>query len=133
MSDYKTEVLHLLGPYRKRIPELVAIFLGVSLFDLLGIGLVASYITLAASPQNTPNFIKVMSSWMEISDNDESILIMMSIVLLLVFLIKTVSGILVSRAIINFASNQQIRLRCYLMNAYQCLPYEKYLERNSSE
>ena len=133
MSDYMQEVLYLLGPDRRRLPKLLVIFLGVSLLDLLGIGLVASYITLATSPQNTPEFINAMSSWAGFPDDGRSILTMMSVVLLLVFLFKTVTGILVSRAIINFAINQQIRLRCYLMNAYQSLPYEKYIERNSSE
>lgn len=133
MSDYMQEVLYLLGPDRRRLPKLLVIFLVVSLLDLLGIGLVASYITLATSPQNTPEFINAMSTWAGFPDDGLSILTMMSVVLLLVFLFKTVTGILVSRAIINFAINQQIRLRCYLMNAYQSLPYEKYVERNSSE
>jgi ATP-binding cassette, subfamily B, bacterial PglK len=133
MSDYMQEVLYLLGPERTRLLKLLVIFLGVSLLDLIGIGLVASYITLATSPQNTPEFINAMSTWAGFSDDGRSILTMMSVVLLLVFLFKTVTGILVSRAIINFAIGQQIRLRCYLMNAYQSLPYEKYIERNSSE
>jgi ATP-binding cassette, subfamily B, bacterial PglK len=133
MPNYTKEVLYLLGHDIKRLPKLLVIFLAMSLLDLLGIGLIASYITFATSPQNSSDLINIMNSWISFPNDTSSILITMGGVLLLLFLIKTVAGIFVSREIINFSINQQIRLRCYLMNAYQGLPYEKYIERNSSE
>jgi ATP-binding cassette, subfamily B, bacterial PglK len=133
MFKYLKEVLFLLGPEKKRLPMLVLFFLCVSLLDLIGISFVASYITFIASPENIPDFISEADSWIEFSDDASLLLIVASVSLLMVFLVKAFFGILVSRTIINFSIDQQIRLRTYLMKAYQSLPYEMYIERNSSE
>ena len=43
---YLREILTLLGEDRRKLPALVVLFLGVSLLDLAGLGLIAPYIEL---------------------------------------------------------------------------------------
>lgn len=133
MSDYMKEVIYLLGPDRKRLPQLLLIFVAVSILDLVGISLVATYITVATSSQPIPDFMYALMEVIRVPTTPLSVLTALSGILLALFLCKTVAGIAVSREIINFATNQQVRLRCYLMGAYQSLPYEVYVSRNSSE
>ena len=49
--QYLREILTLLGEDRRMLPALVVLFLGVSLLDLAGLGLIAPYITLVMKPE----------------------------------------------------------------------------------
>ena len=49
--QYLREILTLLGEDRRKLPALVALFLGVSLLDLAGLGLIAPYIGLVMKPE----------------------------------------------------------------------------------
>ena len=44
--QYLHEILTLLGDDRRKLPALIVLFLGVSLLDLAGLGLIAPYIAL---------------------------------------------------------------------------------------
>ena len=44
--QYLHEILTLIGEDRRKLPALVVLFLGVSLLDFAGLGLIAPYITL---------------------------------------------------------------------------------------
>ena len=48
---YLREILTLVGEDRRKLPALVVLFLGVSLLDLAGLGLIAPYITLVMKPE----------------------------------------------------------------------------------
>ena len=50
-KKYLREILTLLGEDRRKLPALVVLFLGVSLLDLAGLGLIAPYITLVMKPE----------------------------------------------------------------------------------
>ena len=42
--QYIHEILTLLGEDRRKLPLIIIIFLGASMFDLIGLGLIAPYI-----------------------------------------------------------------------------------------
>ena len=44
--QYLHEILTLLGDDRRKLPALVVLFLGASMLDLAGLGLIAPYIAL---------------------------------------------------------------------------------------
>ena len=50
MKKYFVEILYLLGDDRKKIKYLIILFFGISLFDLVGLGLIAPYISLIINP-----------------------------------------------------------------------------------
>ena len=49
--QYLREILTLLGEDRRKPPAMVVLFLGVSLLDLAGLGLIAPYIALVMKPE----------------------------------------------------------------------------------
>jgi hypothetical protein len=49
--QYLREILTLVGEDRRKLPALVVLFLGVSLLDLAGLGLIAPYIALVMNPE----------------------------------------------------------------------------------
>ena len=51
MIQYLHEVLHILGEDRRKLPWLMLLFLGSSLLDLAGIGLIGPYIALVIDPR----------------------------------------------------------------------------------
>ena len=50
--QYFNEILTLLGEDRRKLPALVVLFLGASMLDLAGLGLIAPYIALVTQPDS---------------------------------------------------------------------------------
>ena len=48
---YLREILNLVGEDRRKLPALIVLFLGVSLLDLAGLGLIAPFIGLVMKPE----------------------------------------------------------------------------------
>jgi hypothetical protein len=59
--QYLREILTLLGEDRRKLPALVVLFLGVSLLDLAGLGLIAPYIGLVMKPEALLDILGVAS------------------------------------------------------------------------
>ena len=133
MRTYLHEILTLLGPNKKQIPRLLLLFLLVSMFDLLGIGLIGPYVAIVVDPQLAENTISNVNIWFNFSVQPESLLTIMSFVLIGVFLVKAIAAVWINYIIIRFSANQKIRLRTLLMHSFQSLPYTTYISRNSSE
>jgi len=105
-----------------------------SLLDLAGIGLIAPYVALIINPElflesDTHSFLVSIGFSLE----QDQLLVSLGITLIIIFLLKAVSSILILRSILKFSFQQEINLRSYLMFSYQHLPYSDYLQRNSSE
>ena len=107
---------------------LVLLFLGASMLDLAGLGLIVPYIALVTQPdsmaQGRLSELLTLLNW---NSDRQAILLWLSGVLVFLFLGKAVVVVSVNNLIIRFAQNQQIRLRSRLMHAYQHLPYQIYL------
>ena len=124
----------MLGEDHRKLPALVALFLGVSLLDLAGLGLIAPYIGLVMKPETLleGRLSELLFSLGGPTDR-ETLLLGLSVLLVVLFLGKAIAALGINNVIIGFAQNQQIRLRTRLMHAYQHLPYPVYLQRNSAE
>ena len=132
--QYLIEILYLVGESRSKLPALVLLFLFSSILDLLGLGLIAPYVSLIMNfeNQNTDwigNKIIALGLPME----QEFILIWMGVVLITVFLFKALTALYINHTIIVFSNMQEVRLKSYLMQTYQHLPYTEYIKRNSAE
>lgn len=134
MRNYLRDILFLLGDDRRRLPGLVGLFLGASLLDLVGLGLVVPYVSIVLRPDSVQNyrFDEVLQR-IGFSANTDVLLSGLGLALVLAFLVKTVLGLWINRCIVRFSQDQQIRLRSQLMRAYQFLPYADYLRRNSAD
>jgi ATP-binding cassette, subfamily B, bacterial PglK len=134
-KQYFKESLYLLGTERRKLPGLVSLFLSISMLELVGLGLIIPYVSLAINTETAMNgFLAPLFQYFELwSSDSDLILTFLGLALIGIFFIKFVTSIWVNLKIIKFGQKQQVRLRSILMNAYQQLPYTEYLLRNSSE
>ena len=133
IKSYLKQIFHLLGEDKKKIPFLIFVFFVLSILDLVGIGLIGPYIALVADVDTTPGFLGKTAEIFDLPRDGDFLLQTLSYVLLSVFIIKTIFVIWINKSIIQFSENQQARLKSFLMQAYQFLPYTEYIRRNSSE
>lgn len=133
MSNFLKKILYILDEGGKKIPIMLIMFLMSSLLDLVGIGMIAPYIALILDPSSM-NEVSVYLHWfVDSSNKTDSLLIVISLILIMVFLVKTIVVILINKMIIDFSQNQEVSLRSFLINSYMFFPYTEYLKRNSSE
>jgi ATP-binding cassette, subfamily B, bacterial PglK len=131
---YLNQILFILKDDKKKIPWIILLFIFSSLFDLAGLGLIGPYVTMILKPEfliqsNMGIFLQKIG----VSTEPKDIILLLSILLVVVFLIKTIIVLFIKRIIIFFSFDKQKRLQTYLMDAYQHLPYEVYVAKNSSE
>ena len=131
--QYLHEILTLLGEDRRKLPALIVLFLGVSLLDLAGLGLIAPYITMVMKPAGAGNgILGDLFQWFGLDTTAETMLLSLGGGLVLVFFGKALGNPWIQYKITTPSQRQQVRLRTNLMRAYQGLPYQVYLSRNSS-
>jgi ATP-binding cassette, subfamily B, bacterial PglK len=130
MKLYLHKIFYILGTERSKLPKIIIFFIILSMLDLIGIGLIIPYISLLADSESIDNFNFL---WAIIPKSQVSLIALLSFALILIFLLKSVFAIWVNYVIVNFSAKQQVKLRLELMKSYQLLPYEIYLNRNSSE
>jgi len=131
---YITKVLYLLGDSKRKIPLLMLLFFISSILDLLGIGLIAPYISIVINSSNLENsMVYLFVDIIDLSRDPEEIIIVFSLALLLLFLIKAAVSIMINKFIIIYCFEHGVKMRASLMDRYQSMPYLEYVERNSSE
>ena len=128
MRKYLSEVAYLLGDDVRVMPFLVLMFVVVSLIDVVGIGLIAPYVSILIDPELVSSYVEL-----PVGGLGDNAIVWLGILLVSVFFVKFVLAITIHYKIISFAKKQQIRLVSILMNKYQSMPYGVYVERNSSE
>ena len=131
---YLKEIFFLIGSNKKKLPLMGALFLILSILDLAGIGLIAPYVTLIAYPDQF-----IQSSLYEVYQNlglsleIPDLIFSIGLVLIFVFITKAGTAILINYVLLKFCHGQSVALRALLMRSYQGLPYEEYVEKNSSQ
>ena len=112
---------------------MIVLFLGASLFDLVGLGLIGPYVSLIVDPGSLDGELGRVVELVGLPREQKPLLIWVGFILIGIFLFKVFSVIGTHWVITRFSRNQQMRLQAVLMDAYQKMPYTDYLRRNSSE
>lgn len=112
---------------------MVALFLLSSLLDLLGLGLIGPYVALIANPTGVPDGPGGLILKIALGENMNRLIPALGLVLILTFSIKAYAAIVINSVIIRFGYDQQTRLRIALMTAYQDMPYQDFIRRNSAD
>ena len=133
MKVFLAEVFFILGDSRRKLSLMMVFFLLMSVIELISIGLIVPYVSLLFDISGSNKFFDWVSSTISLSKDKEELLVVFGMLLVVVFAFKAVVAILINRSIIKFTQEQQLKLRNYLMDTYQRLPYVSYLDRNSSE
>ena len=133
-KTYFKEVLFLLGAKKKKVPLLLVLFLTSSFLDLIGIGLIAPYVSLIID-QNSFIQSEFYSYFLIVGlpKNPNDLIIFLGMILVVVFFFKSIIAIIVNKSILNFSYQLGVDLRSFLMRSYQSISYVKYIQRNSSE
>ena len=134
MSKYISQILYLIDDVEKRkIPFLVLLFLILSSIEVIGLGLIAPYISIVVDTGGVNDLHEYIAQFIDLPKEKEPLLMLMSVALLVIFFVKSLLVILINKIIIFFSLRQRVNLSSFLMKAYQSLPYPEYLERNSSQ
>ena len=133
LKKYFQELLYLVGKDKRKLPFFVLLFLFSSLLDVVGLGLIVSYIQLIVSPENiNEGYIYDIQEFFGVHQPPNEILTTLGASLLLVFLIKAVFGIYVENKLIIFGELQRSLLQSKLMWAYQHISFLDFLSKNTS-
>ena len=133
LKKYFQELLYLVGKDKRKLPFFVLLFLFSSLLDVVGLGLIVSYIQLIVSPENiNEGYIYDIQEFFGVHQPPNEILTTLGASLLLVFLIKAVFGIYVENKLIIFGERQRSLLQSKLMWAYQHISFLDFLSKNTS-
>jgi ATP-binding cassette, subfamily B, bacterial PglK len=132
--EYIQEINFLLGNERKKVLLLLVISLFSALLDLVGLGLIGPYIGLVIqSDFITEGKLHDLLVFFGMPLDQQQLLIWLGMTLVLIFLLKAGASILIDRAILIFCYKQQIRIKSFLMQAFQQMTYTEFLKRNSAE
>ena len=124
----------ILGNESYKIPFIVFLFIFTSILEVIGIGLIAPYMAIIITPDVFYDSIFfTFYEFFNLSTDNKEIIKNISILLLLIFFVKSIVAISINKYILSFSTNQGARLSHFLMNAFQKMPYQKYIMRNSSE
>ncbi len=132
--QYQKNINFLLGQNRKKIPYMVLLFFLSSSFDIIGLGLIAPYITIVLSPDNTLIDSLYILTFYDFSNiSSEDLIILSSIILLAVFLLKTVIAVFINWRIFKFILDTRASLQIKLARMYSDLNYSEYLKKSSAD
>ena len=136
MDKYKTyikEIKYLLGDDLNRIPKMTLVFIAASVLDLIGIGLVAPYVTIILSPESfSESFLNSFFKKFNLHFSLEQTAIALGLFLIFIFGLKIIASYLINKMILTFSYDRAVKMRSSLMRSYQELDYCDYLKRNSS-
>ncbi|MGH7998363.1 MAG: ABC transporter ATP-binding protein, partial [Brasilonema sp.] len=133
MKRYLSKFLYVISAKKSTICILLCLFLLISLFDALGIGLVGPFMGLATNPD-----LIFKSSWLNWGFVNSGLkstnlyIALLGLGIVCIFCIKSFLYFKVQRYIFNFSLTQQGLLRLRLLHAYLSVDYTYHLNKNSA-
>ena len=133
-KSFLYQIISILGNEINKVPFLLILILLSSLIEIIGIGLIAPYVSLIIMPEVflESKFYSYVS-FLNLPRNINDLIILIGIILIIIFLIKFLFAFTINKIILRFAADQGSRLCIDLMNSYQNMNYSNYILRNSSE
>ncbi len=135
LRSYLGKVFFLVGTARRKLAMLLPLYLLSSAADLVGIGLLVALVSALKDAQTLlaiVDQVPVISSFSH-SSTPDALTVMLASLVLLVYAAKTGMAVLVARLTLQISFHYGAGLRSFLMGVYQCQPYARFMQRNSSE
>ena len=130
--QYIKEIKYLMGDDKWKLPFILMLFVIMSILEVIGIGLIAPYAALIINPNILIEKYSFLANY-GVPIYSEDILFFMSLLLISVFIIKTIGLSFINWVIFTFCYDRQVKLRSELMESYQTMSYIEYTQRNSAE
>lgn len=134
MLVYIRKTLFILNDFKFKLPLLLFLFVIIALFEVVGLGLIGPYVSILQDQGDISGYtiITKISQVFEINKFENNKLFF-GVLLLFVFLFKSIIVIFVKFLITKFCTSQCADLRFRLIQNYQIQKYSKFVSRNSSE
>jgi len=134
MFQYLSKFLYILPANKSKLVFLLLIFISVSLLEILGIGMIGPFISLASQPEmitknNWLNWIYIQLGL----ENINNFIALIGLFLIVVFCFKSIYNWLVQTYIFKFSYEQRKIIISRLMKGYLQAPYITFLEKNSAQ
>ena len=132
--NYFRQLTFLLGDQTRRLPLMLLFFVLASSLDILGLWLIPPYLSyvIDQTGDGSSALHGLLNSMFPDTGRD-ALIIGFGIVLVLLAFVKLILGVLIQKVTVRFGQFQQVRLRTQLIQAYQSMPYARFVERNRSD
>ena len=131
--QYLKELFFLIGEKKKSLPIILSFFLCIAFLDVLGIGLIGPYVSIIVDEASLQGKLGEAIKFLGLPGERDELLVSLGLILISLFLLKSIASILMNRAVTWYGASIQVKLRSSLMQSYQSMPYSMYVTRNSSE
>ena len=134
MKDYFKKIIYLIGPDIKKLPWMLFLFVILSLFEIISLGLIIPYISIIVNPDVffDSYVYQIISKYYNIQSS-HNLLIILGIFMIFIFTGKSLLSITINKIILKFSNDKGASIREQLLNSYQNMSYEEYSNKNSSE
>tara|TARA_B100001093_G_scaffold490466_1_gene529531 strand:+ start:39 stop:1778 length:1740 start_codon:yes stop_codon:yes gene_type:complete len=134
MRNYLYQIFYLVSGNKLTAITLVIYFLFISIFDIIGIGIIAPYVEILTG-QKGPyfNYLSTIFSAFNLKLNDKEFIVLVSFILIFIFFFKAVGNIALNWLILRFVHAKEITLRYELIRSYYYSNYEKMISNRSSD
>ena len=90
-KNFISKIFFLIGEDKKKLPKMVFSFITLSIFDLIGLGLIAPFISLILSSDNSSfDFISDFLTQLGIVINKQGLIILIGACIMTIFFLLTV-------------------------------------------
>ena len=134
MNSYFSQIVYLTKNDKYKLPFLVMVILFISLLDILGLGLIAPFISILTQQENSYllKFQEILS-YIGFTLNYYKTIIFISSSLIIVFFLKALGNILLNWLLLRFVHRKEINFRYELIRSYYNSKYEIMISNKSSD
>ncbi|MCP2728636.1 ABC transporter ATP-binding protein [Limnofasciculus baicalensis] len=133
MIKYLSKVLYVLSGRKSKLLLILLMFVGTSVLEALGIGLIGPFITIASKPESIHTIGVLDWVYRQLGLQSSSHFIpVLGLVIIFIFCFKSISYFLARTYIYKFTFDQKRQQMSRLLHAYLAVPYTFHLSRNTA-
>lgn len=133
MIKYLSKFLYVIGDAKRRLPFMLTMFVGASILEALGIGMIGPFLNIVSDP-NSVQENKILT-WLYQSlqmQSSSQFVLCLALAIGIVFCIKSVIYFFVRVIIFQFSFTVRGKVALELIEAYLKVPYTFYLRRDTA-
>ncbi len=133
-SGFLRRYRYVLRGQRRPLLLMLGLFLTMSLFDIVGVGLIGPFLGIMIDPALAERVapLRAALNWIGVAPGSREAVLALGLLLVGLFLTKGVLALAVQHRIFRFSFYFRAQLLARLTDAYLRMPYQFFLDRNSS-
>ena len=133
MLKYLSKVLYVLSGRKSKLLWILLMFVGTSVLEALGIGLIGPFITVASNPESIHKIGVLDWAYRQLGlQSSRHFIPVLGLVIIFVFCVKSLSYFLARTYIYKFTFDQKRMQMSRLLHSYLVVPYTFHLSRNTA-